>query len=291
MEDYYSVLGVSKTASEKEIKTAYRKKAMEWHPDRNKDPKASDMFKKVTKAYETLSNPEKKKVYDQMGHQAYEQYGGKAGQAGGAGGATGGWGQQGPFSYTYTGNPQDFGFDFSDPFDIFEQFFGGSSPFGGGGRTRARRRQVYQMKLSFNEAVHGVEKQTVISGKTRTITVPAGVDTGMKIRFDEFDIQIVVEPHSFFKREDQNVILEKKISLKQAILGDKIEVPTIDKPVKVKVKPGTQPDTMMRLRERGIPYPQSNRVGDQYIIFKVEIPKQVSKKAKKLIEELDSELS
>lgn len=291
MEDYYSLLGVSKSATEKEIKSAYRKKALQWHPDRNKDNKeeSEKMFKKINKAYETLSNEDKRAAYDRMGHQAYEQYGGQAGGPAGGAGGQGQWGQQGPFSYTYTGNPQDFGFDFSDPLDIFEQFFGRS---GGayGGQARARR-AIYTMKLSFDEAVHGVEKETVINGKNRTIKIPAGVDSGMRIRFEDFDVQVDVSPHSFFKREEQNVIYETKLTLIQAITGDVIEVPTIDKPVKLKVKPGTQPNTIIRLKGQGIPYPQSKQRGDQYVVFKVTIPKQISAKGKKLLKELEKELS
>jgi DnaJ-class molecular chaperone len=286
MQDYYQMLGVSKSATDKEIKGAYRKKALEWHPDRNKSPEAEDMFKKINKAYETLSDPKKKQMYDQLGHQAYEQYGGRAsGPAGGRGGAGG------PFSYTYTGNPQDFGFDFNninDPFDIFEQFFGGSSPFGG---QRRPPRPVYQMRITFDEAVKGVEKETVISGKSRKIKIPAGVDTGTRIRFDEFDVQIEAGQHTFFKREEQNIVLEKDISFKQATLGDTVEVPTVHGSVKLKVRPGTQPNTVVRLKEQGIPYPNSSRKGDQYVVWKVKVPQKVSGKAKKLLEELEKELS
>jgi DnaJ-class molecular chaperone len=291
MQDYYQLLGVSKTATEKEIKSAYRKLALKWHPDRNKDNKeeAEEMFKKINKAYETLSNPEKKRVYDQLGHNAYEQYGSRAGGPGAGGNPYGG---QGPFTYTYTtGNPQDFNFDFdfSNPFDIFEQFFGGQSPFGAQGQRV--RRPVYTMTLTFDEAVKGIEKEAVISGKNRKIKIPAGVDSGMKIRFDEFDIQVDVKPHEFFKREDQNLILEKEISFTVATLGGTVEVPTLEKPVKLKVKPGTQPNAVMRLKDHGIPYPQGgNRKGDMYIIFRVTVPKQVSGKAKKLLQELEKEL-
>ncbi len=290
MEDYYSILGVSKTATEKEIKSAYRKQALKWHPDKNKEPGAEDQFKKITKAYETLSDTKKRSTYDQLGHQAYEQYGNRAGGAAGGPQGGAGWGQQGPFTYSYSGNAQDFGFDV-DPFEIFEQFFGGGggSPFSGRAR---QRRQIFQIKLTFDEAVHGVEKETVIGGKTRSLKIPAGVDTGMRIRFDDFDVLIEVGAHEKFKREDQNVIVEQSISLKQAVLGDTIEVPTIDKPVKVKIKPGTQSNSMIRLKEKGIPHPQQpSRRGDQYIVLTVTIPKHVSKKAKKLIEELDQELS
>lgn len=282
MEDYYTLLGVTKTANDKEIKSAYRKKALEWHPDRNKDPKAEEMFKKINKAFETLSNPEKKQMYDQLGHQAYEQYGGKAP----GGGARGGQGNYGPFTYTYTGNPQDFNFDFgdfSDPFDIFEQFFGGA-------RQRRPQRPVYSMRLTFDEAVKGTEKETVISGKTRKIKIPAGVDTGTRVRFDEFDVQVEVSPHAYFKREDQNVIYEKDISFIQATLGDTVEVPTIDGAVKLKVRPGTQPNTVVRLKEKGIPVPRTNQRGDQYVIFKVKVPQKVSGKAKKLLKDLENEM-
>src|SRR3989338_7344727 len=142
--DFYEVLGVSKSASDTEIKRAYRKLALEWHPDRNKDPKATDKFKEINKAYEVLSDSKKRQTYDQFGEAAFSQGAGFAGQ-GPVGGASR-TGKYGPFTYTYTnfggGSPfsgqggqasgwegVDFG-GFSDPFDIFEQFFGGS-PFSG----------------------------------------------------------------------------------------------------------------------------------------------------------------
>lgn len=280
MKDYYELLGVSKTASDKEIKSAYRKKALEWHPDRNKAPDAEKKFKEINKAFEVLSDPAKKQQYDQLGHQNYEAYGSR-----GAAGAAGG--------NPYAGqgfNPQDFGFDFNgtDPFDIFEQFFGGASPFGGGGR--ARRRSVYSMRLTWEEAVKGVEKSTVIEGKTRKIKIPAGVNTGNRIRFDEFDIEVEVGSHTFFKREDQNVVYEKDISFMDAALGIDVEVPTIHGSIKLKVRPGTQPNTVVRLKDQGFPFPNSNRKGDQYVVYKVKVPNKVSKKAKQLLEELKKEL-
>src|SRR5580704_8550522 len=134
--DYYDILGVSKTASADEIKRAYRKLALQYHPDRNKTKEAEEKFKEVTKAYEVLSNEEKRKSYDQFGAAAFEQgagqgpFGGAGGPFGGFGGAQGGQGggQYGPFSYTYSTNGQGFDFGgFSDPFDIFEQFFGGGA--------------------------------------------------------------------------------------------------------------------------------------------------------------------
>lgn len=283
MKDYYELLGVARSASDKDIKSAYRKKALEWHPDRNKAPEAEQMFKQINKAYEVLSDPQKKQLYDQVGHDAYERYGSRAG-----GGSAGGG--QGPFNYSYTGNPADFGFDFdfSDPFEIFEQFFGGGSPFGS--RGQRQRRPVYQMNLTFDEAVKGVEKETVISGKSRKIKIPAGVDTGTRIRFDEFDVQVQVGAHPHFKREDQNTIYEKTISYPEAVLGTEVEVPTIDDPVKLRVRPGTASGTVVRLKGRGIPYPNSSQKGDHYVVFRVRIPEKVSAKAKKLLEDLKKEL-
>jgi DnaJ-class molecular chaperone len=144
MRDYYEVLGVSKEASEAEIKKAYRKLALEWHPDRNKSPEASEKFKEINEAFEVLSDPQKKARYDQFGHSGVK------------GQAASGFGQQGPFSYTYSGNLDDlfeqFGFGGgSDPFDIFESFFGFRTP-----RSQRRaQKPLYEIKISFEEACTG----------------------------------------------------------------------------------------------------------------------------------------
>src|SRR3990167_11130413 len=122
--DYYDILGVSKSASDAELKSSYRKMAMQWHPDRNKSPEAETKFKEINEAYQVLSDPKKKSTYDQFGHAAFDP------AAGGFGGQ-GGFRQQGPFQYYYS-TSGDFG-GFSDPFEIFEQFFGGGG-FGGGRR-------------------------------------------------------------------------------------------------------------------------------------------------------------
>src|SRR3989344_2089438 len=160
-QDYYQILGVSKKASAAEIQKAYRKQALEWHPDRNKDPKASEKFKEITKAYEILTDPKKKEIYDQYGADAFAPGSGFGGQQPGGGTQSG---RYGPFTYSYStgnggGSPFE-GFDFggfSDPFDIFEQFFGG----GGGFRPR-KQRSVYQLTIDFMEAVNGTEKKVQI---------------------------------------------------------------------------------------------------------------------------------
>ena len=287
MVDYYELLGVSKTASDQEIKTAYRKQALKWHPDRNKSPEANTKFKEINKAFEVLADPKKKEMYDQYGKEAFER--------GGSGGAGGGQQtyQQGPFSYTYSssgGNPfegADFG-GFSDPFEIFEQFFGFQSPFQRGGR-RARR-DVYELELTFDEAVHGVEKTTVIKGDRKVIKIPAGVDNGNRIRFSDFDVQVAVRPHQYFKREGQDVYLEKEISYPLAVLGGAVNVVTINDSVNLKVRPGTKSGTTVRLRGQGIPYPNSSRRGDQYVVYRIKVPERVSSRAKKLLEELKEEI-
>ena len=289
MNDYYEVLGVSKNASAQEIKTAYRKQALKWHPDRNKSAEATEKFKRINKAFEVLSDAKKKEVYDQYGEQAFER-GGGAGRPGQGAYSYG----QGPFTYTYTtdsggeGSPFE-GFDFggfSDPFEIFSQFFGGQSPFSS---RRSRRRDLYEINLSFDEAVNGVEKETVIKGERKKIKIPAGVDNGTKIRFSDFDLQVAVKPHPYFKREGQDVYLEKEISYPLAVLGGTVEVPTINNSIKLKVRPGTQSGTAVRLRGQGILYPNSSRRGDEYVIFKIKTPERVSSRAKKLLEELKKE--
>lgn len=290
MVDYYEVLGVSKNASLDEIKAAYRKQALKWHPDRNKSPEASEKFKEINKAFEVLSDPKKREIYDQYGEAAFRP-GGFGATAGGAQTYTY---RQGPFTYTYTtsgeGMPFDFDFGgFSDPFEIFEQFFGFQSPFSQ--RTRRQpRREVYQVELSFDEAVHGTKKETVIKGEHKTIKIPAGVDNGSRIRFSDFDLQVKVAPHPFFKRDGQDIYYEKEISYPTAVLGGVVEVPTIDGAVKLRVRPGTQSGTTVRLRGQGVVYPHSSRRGDQYVVFRLKVPERVSFKAKKLLQELEREI-
>jgi len=286
--DYYEILGVSKNASEAEIKSAYRKKALEWHPDRNKSSEAAEKFKEINKAFEVLSDPKKRELYDQYGETAFER-----GGFGGSSYSGSSYYEQGPFRvYTNFGDSNPFeGFDFggfSDPFDIFEQFFGFSSPFG---RSKRKRRDIYEINLTFEEAIEGVKKDIIIKGEKKTIKIPAGVDEGMRIRFSDFDLLIHVKPHPFFKRQSQDIYFEKEISYPTAVLGGVVEVPTINGKVKLKVRPGTNHGTKVRLRGQGIPHPQSYNKGDQYVTFKIKIPNKLSSKAKRLLEDLEKELN
>ncbi|MDD4106465.1 MAG: DnaJ C-terminal domain-containing protein [Candidatus Shapirobacteria bacterium] len=281
--DFYETLGVSKNASKDEIKSAYRKAALKFHPDRNKSPDAEEKFKEINEAYEVLSNDQKKTAYDQYGHAAFDP------NSGPFGGRT--YTQQnGPFNFTYTqsgGNPfggADFDFGgFSNPFDIFEQFFGGS--FGQQGRQQ-KRLETYKISLSFLEAAKGVEKEFTIDGKRKKIKIPAGVDDGQKIRFQDFILYIDVLPDKIFKREGNDVFITINLTIAQAVLGAIIEVPTLSEPLKVKVKSGTQPNTLVRLRGKGIKDVNGYGVGDFYIRLMVEIPTRLSFRQKELIKEL-----
>ncbi|MFZ5365743.1 MAG: DnaJ C-terminal domain-containing protein [Patescibacteria group bacterium] len=285
--DYYDVLGVGKDASQEELKKAYRKQALDWHPDRNKSPEAEKRFKEINEAYEVLSDSEKRAAYDQFGHAAFEPGGMGAGGPF-AGGFTRTY-RQGPFTYTYTtygggsaGSPfEGFGgFDFSDPFEIFEQFFGGASPF-----ARAQRIPRYGLTLDFLEAAKGCEKEVVVEGKRRKIKIPPGVEDGSRIRFGDFYVTIDVEPHPVFKRDGDDVLVDVQIPFTLAILGGTVEVPTIDGDLKLRVRPGTQPGTMIRLAGRGIKHLRGSGCGDQYVRLIIQLPEKLTHEQKKILEE------
>lgn len=270
--DYYQILGVSKTASVEEIKKAYRKLALEYHPDRNKTKEAEQKFKEINKAYEVLADPEKRRQYDTIGHNAFEGGGPFGNQTG----------NYGPFTYTYTtsgGADFDFG-GFSDPFEIFEQFFGGASPFG-----RQARRPLYSLRVSFQEAVEGSEKEVVIDGKKQKIKIPPGVDNGSRIRFSDFDILFEVTSDARFQREGDDIISEQQISFPEAALGTELSVETVKGLIKVKIPPGTQPGTLVRLAGQGMPRLRNTGRGDHYLKIKVTVPKNLTGKQKELLKE------
>ena len=278
--DYYSVLGVAKSATQDEIKKAYRKLALQYHPDRNKTKEGESKFKEITKAYEVLSDVSKRQAYDQYGEAAFENAG-----AGGPFGGQGG--RYGPFSYSYStggnGQAQDFG-GFSDPFEIFEQFFGGASPFGS-----RQRRPVYSLSLTFQEAIKGAEKEVNIDGKKQKIKIPPGVDTGVRMRFGEFDLVFDVAADKRFQREGSDIVTIEEISFPQAVLGDTVKIETIDEKISIKIPPGTQPETLIRLRGKGVQRLQSTNKGDHYVRVKIVIPKSVNKKQKELLENFEKE--
>ncbi|KKR11678.1 MAG: Chaperone protein DnaJ [Candidatus Woesebacteria bacterium GW2011_GWA1_39_21] len=288
--DYYDILGVTKSASADELKRAYRKQALEWHPDRHKDDKeaAEKRFKEINEAYQVLSDPQKKSAYDRFGHQAFEP-GGGFGRAGGGSPFAGQGGQWGPFTYTYStsgGDGSPFaGYDFSDPFDIFESFFGGGNPF----RQTRKQIQRYSIAIDFMEAVNGVEKEVTVEGKRRKIKIPAGVDEGQRIRFDDFILSINIRPHELFEREASDIYIKMEISFSTAILGGTIEVPTLDGSVKIKIRPGTQSGTVVRLRGKGIASIQSRAKGDEYVRLLIQTPDHLTREQRDLVNGLKRE--
>ena len=285
--DYYDILGVTKGASAEEIKKAYRKQALEWHPDRHKDDKeaAERRFKEINEAYQILSDTQKRSAYDQFGHNAFSP-GGMPGGFGGAGPFGQQTGRYGPFTYTYTtrggngGSPFS-GFDFGDPFDIFEQFFGGGNPF-----RQARQVPRYSIKIDFMEAIRGVNKEVEVEGKKRKIKIPAGIGEGVSINFGDFILSVNVKPHEIFERDGDDIFVKVVIPYSLAILGGDIKVPTIDGEVKIKIRPGTQSGTMIRLRENGAPRLHGRGKGDEYIRINILVPEKLNKEQKKLMEEL-----
>jgi DnaJ-class molecular chaperone len=278
--DYYEILGVDKQATAAELKKAYRKKALEYHPDRNKSTDAEEKFKEVNEAYEVLSNPEKRQAYDQFGHAAFDP---RAGMGGFGGGQTS---RAGPFSYTFytSGSPgAGFDFGFSDPFEIFESFFGGASPF-----RRQPTKPRYGLTVEFMEAMKGVEKTVVIDGKKHTIKIPAGADEGTRIRYQDFDVTLDVRPDERFKRDGADLFVDRVVSFPMATLGGEVEIPTIDGEMKIRVRPGTQPGTLMRLSGQGVPHLHGRSRGDLYVRLVVEVPKDLSRRQKDLLREFDS---
>ena len=278
--DYYDILGVSKSASADEIKKAYRKQALEWHPDKHagSDKEAAEKrFKEINEAYQILSDKEKKSAYDQFGHDAFTP--------GGSGG------QSGPFTYTYSssggdGNPFA-NMDFGDPFDIFESFFGGGgSPFGARQRRAIPR---YSIKIDFMEAVRGIEKEIEIEGERRKIKIPAGIYEGARISFGDFTLSVNIKPDSLFERNEDDIYVNVIVPYSLAAFGGEIEVPTIEGEVKIRVRAGTQPGTMVRLREKGVNHLHGRGRGDEYVKLNILIPEKLTREQRRVVEEMKEE--
>jgi DnaJ-class molecular chaperone len=275
--DYYEVLGISKSATDADIKSAYRKLALQYHPDRNKEAGATEKFKEISSAYEILGNSEKRKMYDQFGH---------AGVSGNQGGGQPGWnpfGGAGGFTYTNqgAGGFEDIFGGGGDPFDIFESFFGGASPF-----RRAPAKPHYQIKVSFMEAVEGASKSLVHQGKNYEIKIPAGADNGTRIRYTDFDLSIAISPDKYFKREGIDVIVDHEISFPLAALGGDTNVKTLDGDLKLKIKAGTQPGSLIRLTGKGVKAVNSNHRGDFYIRFILKVPTKLTREQKDILRDL-----
>ncbi len=294
MKNLYNTLGVSKNATEAELKSAYRKLARKYHPDVNKDnAEAADKFKEISGAYDILGDKDKRRKYD---NNEIDSDGKPTGF--GAGGFGSGFG--GGNSYQqYSGNPfggsaQDF-----DLNDIFSSMFGGGSGFGGG-QQRQRRAQKgqdinYNLKVDFLSAVKGGEKSIVLGGKKVNVKIPQGTTKGQTLRLkglgeQSFNggangdalITLDVEAHKYFSAENNNITLELPISLKEAILGGKITAPTIDGKVNINIPPLSSSGDKLRLKGKGI------KNGDQIITLKIIAPKKIEKELKETFEAMDN---
>lgn len=287
MADPYKVLGVARGASDEDIKRAYRKLAKKLHPDLNPgDKKIETQFKETTAAYDLLSDATKRRQYDRGEIDEHGQPKGPryTARPGGGGGQRRGRG---------------FGFEADEGFsdDVFGDFFG----FGRETRDGIKLKGAdvsYQLRVPFLEAVLGTKQRlNLADGKTLDVQIPLGTDTGQTLRLkgqglpgrggapagDAF-IEITVEPHPIFNRDGNDVLVEVPITLYEAVLGASINVPTIDGKVAVKVPPGSNSGTQLRLRGRGIQPGKSGQRGDQYVRLVVVLPKEVDADLKEAIE-------
>lgn len=302
--DYYSTLGISKNASEDEIKKAYRKLARKYHPDVNPDDKdAHKKFQQINEAHEVLSDPEKRKKYDQYGkdwkhadqfEKARQQQSGGFGGAGGFGG----FGGSGFEGYTYSSGDEG---AFSD---FFESLFGRRS--GGRRRTSGFRGQDFNAELQLNlSEVYTTHKRTLtLNNKQVRITIPAGIENGQKIRLKGYggegmnggpngDLYITfnIQNDTDFVREGNDLYKKENIDLYTALLGGEKTIDTLSGKVKLKIKPETQNDTKVRLKGKGFPvYKKNDQFGDLYITWNILLPTNLSAKEKELFQQL-SDLS
>ena len=293
--DYYQILGVERSAGADDVRKAYRKLAMQYHPDRNPGNKqAEDKFKEINEAYQVLSDPQKRARYDQLGsaYSNWQQRGGSPNDFDWSQWFSGQPGAQG-------GTRVEYG-DLNDLFgqDIFSDFF--RSIFGGtGGRaqtsTRARQAPAYQqpISISLDEAYHGTTRTLQSDERRLQVRIPAGVKTGSKVRVaggapEGLDLYLIVEvePDERFERQGDDLRGSASIDLFTAVLGGEAEVETPEGTVKLKIPAGTQPEQVFRLAGRGMPRLKSAQTkGDLFVRVKVRIPKNLTEKQKSLLEE------
>lgn len=303
--DYYKILGVDKNATPKDIKKAYRKLAAKYHPDKTKGDKAAEeKFKEVNEANEVLSDPEKREKYDTLGAnwQAYEQAGGD-------------WRQYaqkqpgGQNTYYYEGDPSDFfggeggegGFS-----SFFEQFFGGrgAGGFGSGRQQRSSRSFTggdieAELPITLLEAYQGSKRTFELNGQKLRITIKPGAYDGQKLKIKgkgqsginggakgDLYINLRIQQDPRFERKGNDLWLTKTIDLYTAILGGKIEIPTLTGSVKMSVPKGTENGKTLRLKGKGMPIYNSKSFGDLMVKIQVTIPKNISAEEEELFKKL-----
>ncbi|MCX7634144.1 MAG: DnaJ domain-containing protein [Syntrophales bacterium] len=313
-EDYYKLLGVEKNASAEDIKKAYRKLAFKWHPDRNPDNKAQaeEQFKKISEAYAVLSDPEKRQQYDRFGsadqfRQAYSQEDifrnfdlnellRSFGFHFGGGGAR---------VFTSTGGGRRRTASHGG-FDPFADLFGGRD-HAYGHMPQAGQDLHYNLSITLEESVFGAEKKLALQKEDRVdeinVKIPPGIGHGKKLRLSgkggpgydggapgDLYLNINILPHPIFARDGNDLYVEKTIRFSQAVLGTTIDVPTLDGTTKrLKIPPGTQNNTKIRMKGFGVPNLKGGGRGDQYVKINVEVPKRLTERQAKLVRQLAEE--
>jgi curved DNA-binding protein len=315
--DYYQVLGVSKSATEKELKQAYRKLARKYHPDVNPgDRGAEQKFKEINEAYEVLKDPDKRSKYDRLGAnwKQYEQY--AHAQPGGPGGGFrvefegGGMGGFSDFFRTFFGGGVDLD-------ELFGQSRGGFR--GGSGAPRgARARRGFgsygaappspgrdvsgEVVISLEEAYHGTTKRLSIEGREGVeaidVRIPPGVKEGSRVRVagkgepgqgaaaGDLYLSVRMRPHPLYKRKDDDLYVDVPVTFSEAALGAEIEVPSLSGKSRIKVPPGSQAGRLMRLRGKGMPHLKGGGHGDLFAKLVIVVPKELSERELKLMKEL-----
>jgi curved DNA-binding protein len=295
--DLYAILGVARDADTAAIKRAYKRLAREWHPDAKPgDPHAEERFKEIGRAHKVLSDPERRRAYDEFGDLVLDPNfdAEKARQARGAfGGFRGG---------------TEFSFE-DDLGDLFDDFFEGRRR-GRRGRRRPRRGTdtETELDLEFLEAATGGERKVRVTRptadggqrtETLTIRIPPGVADGGRIRLSgkgaesasggpsgDLYVRVRVRPHPVFRREGRDLHLEAPVSVREAVLGSSIEIPTLTGRVTLQVPPGTDSGARLRLRGKGIPAHGSRRAGDLIVAIRIRVPKQLDAETRRVFEEL-----
>ena len=293
--DPYTVLGIARGATEKDIKSAYRKLAKELHPDRNQDnPKAAERFSEITNAYDLLNDADKRARFDRG---EIDADGNPASFGGGGFG-----GQQRGF------RPEDMGgfggAQGADMGDIFEGLFGGRGGFGGGGFAGQRRAPpkgadvTYRLSVSLPDAATCAPQRITLSdGKTIDLKLPAGVEDGTQMRLagkgqpgpggaGDALVTIAIQPHPFFRREGDTIRLDLPVSLDEAVNGAKVKVPTVEGPVMLSIAPGSSSGRTLRLKGKGLTRKDRTR-GDQLVSLEVMLPEATSEAGADLARRLE----